>query len=408
MPSKPVLSNPPRFLAIALTLLVALSGCSGKQEQTSTAAAPPPTVIAVPVKSESVSEQASFVGRAVAVDRVELRARVAGFLKERRFTEGETVRAGDVLFTIEPDQYASVVEQRKADLAKAVAEEQNAKAQLARGEELLKSKNISAAEVDKLRAAQSVAVASIAQAKAAVDHAELDLSYTRITAPVAGRVGLAKYTVGNLVGPDSGPLATLVSRDTMYVQFPVTQRERLAARRDIAEHGSKPERTEVMARLSDGTIYEHKGRLDFIDVTTDQGTDSVTVRAIFPNPDGLLIDGQYIGVVLQEDKPTTALTIPQSALQIDQQGEYVLIVDEARKAQVRRVVTGADQGSSVTVLEGLNQGDLVIAEGVQKVRPGQEVAASPQPAVEASSVAPPASESSPAAAAPASGGSQGK
>lgn len=405
MPSKPVLSNPPRVLAIALTLLAALGGCSSKQEQTSTAAALPPAVIAVQVKREPVNEQSTYVGRVVAVDRVDLRARVSGFLKQRHFTEGQQVRAGDLLFTIEPDQYEATVEQAKADVAKAVAEEQNAKAQLNRGEELLKSKNISAAEVDKLRAAQSVAVASIAQAKAAQTKAELDLSYTRITAPVEGRIGLATYTIGNLVGPDSGPLATLVSRDPIYVQFPLTQREVLETRRDIEAKGGDPKDVVVRARLPDGSVYDRPGSLSFIDVTTNQGTDTVTIRAQLPNPDGLLIDGQYVGVLIEAGTPQTAILIPQSALQLDQQGTFVMVIDKDGKAEARRVVTGAEQGSRVAVQEGLKEGDLVIAEGVQKVRPGQEVVATPQAAVEASAEAPPASESGTATA---TGEGQGK
>jgi membrane fusion protein (multidrug efflux system) len=355
-------------------------------------------VIAVPVEREQVTEQSEFVGRVVAVDRVDLRARVPGFLKERRFTEGQEVKADEVLFVIEPDQYQAVVDQRKADVTKAVAENENAQAQLTRGEELLKSKNISQAEVDKLKAAQSVAAASIAQAEAALASAELDLSYTQILAPVAGRIGLAKFTVGNLVGPESGSLATLVSRDPIYVQFPVTQRERLEVRRNAEREGKALEHLTVLARLPDNSLYGQKGRLDFVDVTTDQGTDTLTVRAAFPNPDGILVDGQYIGVLIQDDTPKTELVVPQSALQIDQQGTFVLVVDSENKVQVRRIQTGASQGPKVAVTEGLKEGDLVISEGIQKVRPGQVVRATPPLSVESSQEAPPsgASPTSPA------------
>lgn len=374
---------------VSAAALLALTACGEKQgSNAQQASAPPPAVIAVPVEREQVTEQAEFVGRVVAVDRVDLRARVPGFLKERRFTEGQEVKADEVLFVIEPDQYQAVVDQRKADVAKAVAENENAQAQLARGEELLKSKNISQAEVDKLRAAQSVAAASIAQAKAALAAAELDLSYTQILAPVAGRIGLAKFTVGNLVGPESGSLATLVSRDPIYVQFPVTQRELLEARKGAQREGRSLENLTVLARLPDDTIYDQKGRLDFVDVTTDQGTDTVTVRAAFPNPDGILVDGQYLGVMLQGDSPNRELVIPQSALQIDQQGTFVLIVDSESKVQVRRIRTGVSQGPMVAVTEGLEEGDLVISQGIQKVRPGQVVTATPPQSVEASTAVP--------------------
>jgi membrane fusion protein (multidrug efflux system) len=368
--------------ALLLAAAVTLTGCGEQPDATDANTAPPPSVVAIAAKNEPIEEQALFVGRVVAVNRVELRARVPGFLKERRFTEGEEAQADEVLFVIEPDQYQAIVEQRKADVAKAVAEDQNAQAQLARGEELLKSKNISAAEVDKLRAAQSVAKASIEQAKAALAAAELDLGYTQIKAPVAGRVGLAQYTVGNLVGPESGPLATLVSADPIYVQFPLTQREVLEARRDIKAKGGDPKDVVVSARLPDGSLYDHTGRINFIDVTTDQGTDSVTLRAELANPEGILVDGQFVGVVVQAGEPESAIVIPQSALQVDQQGVFVLIVDAEGKAQIRRIQTGAQQGPKVAVTEGLAEGDLVITQGVQKVRPGQPVTASPPQSVE--------------------------
>ena len=363
--------------AFALLGLALLAGCGEGPPAQPTGAAAPPSVVAVPARIGAVTEQATFVGRVTAVDRVELRARVQGFLKERKFTEGQEVEVGDLLFEIEPELYESAVSQREADLAKAVADEENARAQLRRGEELLAEKNIAAAKVDELRAAESIAKASIAQAQAALDSAKLDLSYTEIRAPVAGRIGLARYSVGNLVGPGSDSLATLVSIDPIYVQFPVTQRERLMARQDIRTQGKTPETIEVLARLPDDSIYGQKGRLDFIDVTTDSGTDSVTVRAVFPNPDGVLIDGQFVGVLLQQDKPEMGITIPQAALQIDQQGVYVLVVDDEGKAQVRRIQTGAPQGASIAVKQGLAEGELVIVEGIQKVRPGQPVSAAP-------------------------------
>lgn len=367
-----------RQLALASSVaLLALAGCGDKPQEGTAAAAPPPSVVAVPAKREAVTEQAVFVGRVTAVERVDLRARVEGFLKERKFTEGQPVQVGEVLFLIEPEQYQSVVSQREADLAKARADQENAAAQLRRGEELLKDKNISAAEVDKLRAAESIAKAGIAQAQAALDAAKLNLSYTRITAPVAGRIGLAKYTVGNLVGPASGSLATLVSTDPIYVQFPVTQRERLKARQDIASQGDTPQSVSVLARLPDGSLFDQTGRLDFVDVTTDPGTDTVTVRASFPNPKGTLVDGQFVGVLLQADTPELGITVPQSALLVDQQGTYVLVIDGDKKTQARRVQIGPAQGPRIAVTQGLAEGELVIVEGTQKVRPGQVVNATP-------------------------------
>jgi membrane fusion protein, multidrug efflux system len=371
----PLHGGPTLALALALTLTL-VSGC-GREAPQVTAAAPPPSVIAVPARVEAVEDQREFVGRIVAIDKVDLRARVQGFLKRRAFTEGSDVEGGDLLFEIEPDQYLAIVQQREADLSKAKADQLNTAAQLKRGLELLKEKNIAQAKVDELQAADSIAKASIEQAKAALDSAKLDLSYTRVLAPLAGRVGLAKYSIGNLVGPESGPLATLISHDPIYVQFPLTQRELLEAKRDVQAGGGDPRKVVIRVRLPDGQLYDQPGHLNFVDVTTDAGTDTVTLRAELPNPDRFLVDGQYVGVVVQAGEPESAIVIPQSALQVDQQGAFVLIVDAEGKAQVRRVQTGTPKGPLMAVKSGLKEGELVIAEGIQAVRPGQEVKATP-------------------------------
>ena len=396
----PTTAAPPRLphcaavtaRAIALVSLLAVVGCSDRQGTDESAiAAPPPSVVAVAAETRAIASQSAFVGRVAAIDKVELRARVQGFLKERNFTEGQSVEVGTLLFQIEPDQYQAIVEQRQADVAKAVADAENADAQFARGRDLVKSKNIAQSQVDELRAAASIAEAGIAQAKAALSAAELDLGYTRTTAPVAGRIGLARYTVGNLVGPDSGALATIVSHDPIRVEFPLTQRELLEARRELQAKGLDPSGTVVRVRLPDDSLYDRTGRIDFVDVTTDPDTDSVTLRAELPNPDGVLIDGQYVGVLLESGEPESAVVIPQSALQLDQQGVFVLIVDADRKARVRRVAVGATEGAVIVVESGLEAGELVITQGIQKVRPGQVVSATPPKAL-----APPESTTGPA------------
>lgn len=365
-------------VAFALAGSTLLAGCSNSGQQASaTAAAPPPSVVAVPASSRDIAEQAEFVGRVTAINRVDLQARVPGFMKEWHFTEGQRVTAGDALFQIEPEQYQAVVEQRQADLAMAEANAENAVAQFNRGQELLKNKTIAQSQVDELKAKAAVARAGIAQAKAALTAAELDLSYTRVTAPVAGRLGLARYTVGNLVGPDSGPLATIVSGDPIYVDFPLTQRQLLEAKRDLKAKGTDASGVVVSLRLPDGSLYDQSGRINFVDVTTNQSTDSVTVRAEIGNPDGILVDAQYVGVLLQAGETESAIVVPQSALQLDQQGTFVLVVDADSKAQVRRVETGPVKGADIVVSSGLKEGELVIAAGVQKVRPGQTVSATP-------------------------------
>lgn len=370
------------FAVLTIGSILFLAACGSGGPATGGGAVPAPAVTAVQVAHEPVTETREFVGRVTAAERVELRARVQGFLRERNFVEGQKVAAGDRLFLIEPEPYEAVLAQREADLLRGQAELTNAQAQLLRGEELLKDNNIPRARVDELRAAKTVAEAGIAQAEAALKGAQLNLDYTEIVAPIAGSIGLARFSVGNLVGPDSGVLATLVQQDPIYVQFPLTQRDLLAKRRLVRERGGDPAAVVVHLRLADGSRYEHAGRIDFVDVTVDPGTDTVLVRSLFANPDSLLLAGQYAEVLVETGEPENALLLPQSALQIDQTGIFVLALDDAERVQVRRVETGPMIGARVVVRSGLTPGDRVVVEGVQKVRPGQAVTASPwQPPV---------------------------
>jgi membrane fusion protein (multidrug efflux system) len=354
-----------------------LAGCGNGGPGTEAGGALAPGVTVVQVEPEPVTETREFVGRVVAAERVELMARVQGFLRERDFIEGQQVSVGDRLFLIEPEPYQAVVAQREADLHRVQAEFTNARAQLRRGEELLKDNNIPRARVDELRAAEAVAEAGIAQAEAALQAAQLNLDYTEVLAPIDGSIGLARYSVGNLVGPDSGVLATLVQQDPIYVQFPLTHRDLLAKRRLVQERGGDPTAVVVHLRLADGSRYGHAGQIDFVDVTVDPGTDTVLVRSLFANPDSLLLAGQYIEVLVESGESELALLLPQSALQIDQTGIFVLVLDDEERVQVRRIDTGPMVGARIVVKTGLAPGDRVVVEGVQKVRPGQTVTAAP-------------------------------
>ena len=350
---------------------VALLGACEQQAETSAAAAtaPPPAVTVISLQPTEVTPGAGFNGRVVAVDEVQLRARVTGFLEQRRFEEGADVQAGELLFVIEKAPYQAVVEQRRAELASAEANRANTAVQLQRGEELVKNDNIPAAEVDQRRAADQMAAAQILEAQAALEQAEINLGYTEIHAPIAGRIGRADLSVGNLVGPDTGVLATIVSQDPIYVTFPVTQRQLLAHR---GERGDPV----VRVTLPDGTLYEHPGTLNFLDVQVDPGTDTVTVRGELPNPDRVLVDGQFVGVRVERGEPERVLAVPQASLQVDQAGPYVLVVGGDDKVEARRVTLGDVEGEQVVVESGLNEGERIIVEGIQKVRPGMTVAVS--------------------------------
>ena len=358
--------------ACALTLT---ASCSVVAAQT---AAPPPAVSVTPVVSRQITETLDYIGRITAVDKVDIVARVPGFIEELNFTEGQNVKKGDLLFRIEQATYKAAVDQAQANVAKAKAAEVNAKLQLERGKELLQGRNIPPATVDQRAADEAAAQASVMEAQALLDQAQINLGYTEIRSPIDGRIGLAIFTQGNLVQPSSGKLATIVSQDPIYVIFQVSQRDVLEHKRKLAEANNSM-LVSIHVKLPDGSTYPHPGTSSFLDVQVDPTTDTVAVRAVVPNPEDFLIAGGVVGVTVERGEPRAALTIPQSAVLLDQAGRYVLLVDANKKVEQRRITTGAERGRDVVVTDGLKEGELVIVEGVQKVRPGQVVTANVLP-----------------------------
>jgi membrane fusion protein (multidrug efflux system) len=361
---------------IFVAALSVIAGCGAASAQ---GASPPPAVSVTPAVSRQVTETGDFIGRVTAINKVDIVARVPGFIEERYFTEGQQVKTGDLLFRIEQATYKAAVDQQRANLAKAKAAEVNAALQLERGRELLRNQNIAQATVDQRAADEAAAQANVLQAEAMLQQAEINLGYTEIRSPIDGRIGLATFTVGNLVDPSSGRLATIVSQDPIYVLFQSSERDILEYKRRIAESADKNTHVSVHIKLPNGNAYPHPGLSNFLDVQVEASTDTVLVRTQVPNPEGLLIPGGIVGVSVERGAPRSALVVPQSAVLLDQAGRYVLVVDEAKKVELRRVTTGVEQGRDVVVTEGLKQGELVIVEGIQKVRPGQVVAASVVP-----------------------------
>jgi membrane fusion protein (multidrug efflux system) len=363
-----------RWLA-SVGLAMLMAACDDGQRHAAQAPpAAPPAVGIVTVAAKDVSRAYEFIGRVQAVEKVELRARIEGFLVERHFTEGQTVAEGDLLFTIEQPPFQAKVDQARADLAAARAKLANAEVQFQRAATLSRTRDIPEATVDERRALRDTAAAEVQQAEAALRAAEINLGYTLIRAPVRGVIGRATVTVGNFVGPASGPLATIVSLDPIYLTFPVSQRQLLEAQRHAV---GKAGAIAVRARLPDGSLYDQPGRIDFIDNQVDEATDSVPVRAMFPNPERLLKDGQIARAVVEVADPDPRLTVPMAAVVIDQAGPSVLVVGADGKVEQRRVRLGPEQGPEVVVVQGLKEGEQVIVDGLQKVRPGQTVAASP-------------------------------
>jgi membrane fusion protein, multidrug efflux system len=363
--------NPCLGRRTAIGVLGAVVCCGAAFAQGTT---PPPAVSVTPAITQQVTETGDLVGRVTAINKVDIVARVPGFIEERFFTEGQQVKTGDLLFRIEQATYKAAVDQQRANLAKAKAAEVNAALQLQRGRELLHNQNIPQATVDQREAEEAGAKANVLQAEALLQQAEINLGYTEIRSPIDGRIGLALFTVGNLVDPTSGKLATIVSQDPIYVVFQASERDVLEYKRRIAEY--KEGHATVHIKLPSGSAYQHSGVTNFLDIQVEAGTDTVLVRAQVPNPEGLLVPGGIVGVTIERGVPKSALVVPQSAVLLDQAGRYVLVVDDTKKVEQRRITTGVEQGRHVVVTEGLKPGELVIVEGIQKVRPGQVVAAS--------------------------------
>ncbi len=356
----------------ALMACVALGlGTNALAQQPAPAAVPVGTVMA---EKRAITQTADFVGRIEAVNRVDVRARVTGYLEDVLFKDGSTVAEGAPLFRIERAPFEAAVEQAQGALERAQGTLQNATVQRQRAEELLKTNAGSVAIRDQRVAEEKGAQGDQTTAEANLKTAQINLGYTEIKAPIAGRIGRTKVTKGNVVGPDSGVLAQIVSDDPMYVTFPVSQREFLALKTNrLPADGSAPL---VSLKFSDGSTYDQKGRVDFVDVSVERATDTVLVRATLPNPTGKLLDGTLVRVAVQADKSEEKVLVPQSALIADQQGSYVFAVEDG-KAVAKRVKAGVQAGSYVAIDQGLSGNEQIVIQGLQNLRPGVPVLASP-------------------------------
>ena len=363
-----------RFAVAALILAGVLPAAALAQQ-----AAPPPAVLVQPAEAKPIAAQAEFIGRAAAVDKVELRARVKGFLGPRLFTDGDEVKEGQVVFTIEPEPFQAAVAQKVAQRDAAKAALANADVQLQRAADLLRTNTGTRQTYDQRVSEQLQAKASVEDAEAQLRDAQISLSYTEIKSPIAGRIGRASASPGNIVSPDSGVLATVVKDNPMRVLFSVTQRELLDARRDASVGG--PDSVVVLLKLADGSIYKEKGKIDFIDVTADPRTDGQIVRALFENKDHTLTDGQTLRVIIENKSAPTAIVVPQAAVAIDQTGPYLFVVNDKNVVEQRRVKTGISRDGMLAIDDGLKAGEKVIIQGQQKVRAGMTVTPTAAPAL---------------------------
>lgn len=354
------------ILALACLTLLSACGDSGPQKKQ---APPPPSVIVETATLQDVEDERSFTGRIEAIDKVQVRARVQGFLKARHFDEGAEVKAGALLYEIEPEPFDLAVNQAAANLASAEAGLTLAQQTFDRSQDLADRGTASKANLDSARSGLLQAQASVKARQSELQTAKLNLSYTRITAPMDGRVGRSAFAVGNLVGPDSGALLQLVKQDPVYVTFPVPQWLLLQVRKS----GQTEDSVFVRLRLTDRSFYDSVGRIAFADVQATSSTDSVMVRASMPNPQRLLVDQQLVEVFVVRKEPDRKLLMSQAALLLDQQGAYVLAVGTDNKVAIKRIKTGEQRGPKIIVESGLAEGDRVIISGHQKARPGEVV-----------------------------------
>ncbi|MDR5742076.1 efflux RND transporter periplasmic adaptor subunit [Caballeronia sp. LZ029] len=398
----------PLRLITAATAAVFLAACGQKQS------APPPQtpeVGTVTVQPTSVPVVVDLPGRTNAYLVAQVRARVDGIVLRREFTEGSEVKAGQRLYKIDPAPYIATLNNAKATLAKAQANVASQNALVSRYKILVAANAVSKQDYDNAVAAQGQAVADVAAGKASVDTAQINLGYTDVVSPITGRTGLSQVTPGAYVQASAATLLTTVQQlDPIYVDLTQSSVEGLQLRRQIQEGRLQTEgihAAKVTLVLEDGRTYTEQGKLQFSDVSVDQSTGSVTVRAIFQNKDRVLLPGMFVRARIQEGTNDHALVVPQIGVTHDQKGTpTALVVNKDDKVELRQLVTSATYGNNWVVDSGLNPGDRVIVNGVEKAKPGMQVkpvdAKFPYPASDAQAAqAPGASGAQGAAAAPA-------
>ncbi len=358
------------FLGLLLMIVfpvVVIAGPSGP-------GGPPPLVTVVPVIEQDVNPPSEYVGHVEAIQRVDLRARVEGFLKQVNFKEGSDVHEGELLYVIEQAPYRARVDADKALVGQAEATLNKARQYLHRAR-TVRSGGISATDLDNAVAEELRAKAQFEQVKAYLQIAQINLGYTSITAPISGRIGRTAFTKGNLVGPDSGALARIVQLDPIRVVYSISENDLAAINMALkdADRGKNHPMLIPRIQLGDGQILKTVGHVDFVDNTVDVNTGTIAVRALFKNPEATLIPGQYVTVMVAKSSAKTMPVVPQAAILEDSDGRYILLVDDRNRVAMRRIKTGPVVGANWAVETGLAVGEKVIVEGVQKVKPGQIV-----------------------------------
>jgi membrane fusion protein (multidrug efflux system) len=371
-------------LAALTGVLAGILMMSGCEQQTAKTGPPPgpPEVGVIVIQPEPVSLTTELPGRTSPHLIAEVRPQVSGIIQKRLFTEGSDVKAGQILYQIDCAPFEAAYASAKAAQSKAEANLILARLTEGRYRELVKIKAVSQQDYDNAYATMKQAEAELASARAAVETARINLGYTRITAPISGRIGRSSVTAGALVTADQpAALATIQQLDPIYVDVTQSSAEMLRLKRDMSGgelKGDGADRSRVSLLLEDGSAYPHTGSLKFSEVMVDQSTGSVTMRAIFPNPEHLLLPGMFVQAILEEGLYKQAILVPQRGVTRNPQGDaMVMVVGPGDKVEPRIIKVMRTVGDNWLVSKGLKAGDRVILDGIQKARPGTQVKAVP-------------------------------
>ncbi|EHK0839727.1 TPA: multidrug efflux RND transporter periplasmic adaptor subunit VmeY [Vibrio parahaemolyticus] len=361
----------PLVALMAATAILAGCGEANNAQRESQA----PLVVTQDVTVIDYQPSKSYIGRIEAVEDTNITAQISGYLQARHFEEGQMVEKGQLLYSIEPSSFEAQVASAKAALAQAKASLKKAELDHQRGKNLLPRGSISQSEFDALTATLLGARAELEAANALLKLAEVNLSYTQIRAPFSGRISDTKVSTGDLVSPSSGVLTTLVSLDPVHTSFSVSERERLAMGMDRIKGDGSAESNgvEVQLELENGQFFEHLGQLDFLGNRIDTKTGTIAMRALVPNPEHKLLPGQHIKVNLRDKNTRDVIVVPRRAVQTDLEGDFVMVTTEGNVAERRNVELGPQVEQGIIIREGLEKGEAVITQGLQRVRNGVEV-----------------------------------
>ena len=400
---------------LLLMVVFCTGGCRKEPAGNAKASAPPPMppseVAVVSPVEKTIVDFREYTGRTAAVDSVEIRSRVSGYILETprkkkeasessadkngnehvHVTEGSVVKEGDLLFLVDPEPYELAIKQASATIAATQATLTRNEKEYTRLNQLRNTNSISQAEVDEAFAAREESKAQVDNLKAARERAELDLRFTKVVSPINGLVGEALVTRGNLVVADTTILTSVVSTDPVYVYFDVDEESLLDYRRRIrtgSVQSARNTRIDISMALANETEFEHQGYIDFVDNKTDPDTGNTRIRGTFPNADNSLSPGLFARVKIPFTAEYPALLVPTRSLAMDQQGRFLMVVDDKSIAKRRAVEVGSEREGMTVVTKGLTASDVIIVEGLQKVRPGapvkptpfKEEAAAPKPA----------------------------